>query len=108
VGREGLGWEKPKGAGTVDESSGIISTRDMISWLKEASKTEELFRVTSYEGIRKGKEIKIDIWDGGEGHHPRYMVVPTQEGGRPASAGTNDDLRTAIAATHWYDLDKED
>jgi len=78
--------------------------------LKKLAKLDEAYEVTTIKGYRtdslgSGREITLEIWDGGPSTPHRYHVIARDEDGRVATGNPEADLDLAMQLVHWRELE---
>nr|WP_015061720.1 hypothetical protein [Arthrobacter sp. 31.31]AFK88727.1 type 4 fimbrial biogenesis protein PilW [Arthrobacter sp. 31.31] len=79
----------------------------IIARLSEIEELSEVSHVTEFSAWHGGEEVSVKIFDRGSADPYRYRVFAEVIGSNPRRTATGnggDDLDTAIATTHWYQL----
>ena len=89
----------------------INDTEDVIAALNKAGGSRETWEVRTYQMHRERPDglhqiVKVTILDSGTGWTPRYAVSGVADDGKRFAGNSEDSLEVAIAAAHWFELDK--
>lgn len=84
---------------------------EIINQINEINDTTETYEVRNFVVYRESKnngmqKVDVEILDCGSTGSPRYHVSGRASDELFFSGNGDDDLQTAIALAHWYELDK--
>ena len=67
---------------------------------------EDVEHLQSFLAVRRGRSIRLDVYDGGPGPHRWRIEVIDNLDGTPARGTPARTLELALSAVHWADLDR--